>query len=94
MKIRITHNQCSIDPAATIPAGEYRSFIRSLESRYDRAILREYPHAEVDFRTDADSGTGVSADNDPYGEIAEDVERIIAREYEAVMAAQAKQKKA
>lgn len=49
MKITISHDQDSIDPSATYTAEQFVLVRKALEAEYEKAILAEYPEAEIDF---------------------------------------------
>ena len=80
MKITISHNQSSLDPAGIISDSGFPAFLATLQHRYATAITAAYPDAEVEFQDSADP-TGVRVTNDD-DIITDDVERITAREYE------------
>ena len=49
MKITISHDQDSIDPATTYSDEQFPAVQKSLESAYEKAIHAEYPDAEIEF---------------------------------------------
>lgn len=49
MKITISHDQDGIDPSATYTAEQFVEVRKALEAEYEKAILAEYPEAEIDF---------------------------------------------
>lgn len=59
MKIIITHDQSSIDPAATYSDEEFQSVIASLERNYLEELSKEYPGAEVEFVRQNCCGNGI-----------------------------------
>ena len=67
MKITISHDQDSIDPSATYSEAEFQEVKASLESEYTKAILAEYPDAEIDFNgSDTTYAVRVSGLEDDY----------------------------
>lgn len=84
MKITICHAQESIDPSATYSDEQFVEVRKALETEYEKAILAEYPEAEIDFSgTDSTyairvSGTGM---DDP-SEIEDSVQSICERVFE------------
>lgn len=78
MKITISHEQDSIDPSATYSEEQFVEVRKALEAEYKKAILAEYPEAEIDFSgTDTTyairvTGTGM---DDP-SEIEDNVQSI------------------
>jgi len=55
MKITIRHDQNSIDPSATCTDEQFVQVKESLEREYTKAILAEYPDAEIDFEDSNDT---------------------------------------
>jgi hypothetical protein len=49
MKITISHDQDSIDPSATYSDEQFVEVRKALEAEYEKAILAQYPEAEIDF---------------------------------------------
>ena len=49
MNITIRHNQESIDPSATYTEDEFNEVKLALEIEYEKAILAEYPEANIEF---------------------------------------------
>lgn len=49
MKITISHDQDSIDPSATYSDEQFVEVRKALEAEYEKAILAEYPEAEIDL---------------------------------------------
>lgn len=49
MKITISHDQEGIDPSATYTNEQFVAVRKALEAEYEKAILAEYPEAEIDF---------------------------------------------
>jgi hypothetical protein len=78
MQITISHTQESIDPSATYSDEQFVEIRNALETEYEKAILAEYPEAEIDFNgtntTYAVRVTGTGMD-DP-SRIEEDVQHI------------------
>lgn len=78
MTVTISHDQDSIDPSAHYSDEQFEDVRKALESEYGKAILAEYPEAEIDFSgTDTTyairvTGTGM----DEPSEIEENVQRI------------------
>ena len=81
MKIIITHNQSSIDPSATVPDANFPKVQTELERQYTRALLAEFPDADVEFREGSDTHS-VRVSDDDDGSIAEEVQRILETVYE------------
>ena len=52
MKITISHNSASIDPSAVYSEELFAEVQERLESEYTKAILAQYPDAEIDFNND------------------------------------------
>ena len=52
MKITISHNSASIDPFAVYSEELFAEVQERLESEYTKAILAQYPDAEIDFNND------------------------------------------
>ena len=78
MKITISHTQESIDPSATYSDEQFVEIRNALETEYEKAILIEYPEAEIDF-----SGTNTTyavrvteTGMDDPSKIEEDVQHI------------------
>jgi len=81
MKITIIHNQSSIDPSATVPDANFPEVLADLERQYTRALLAEFPDADVEFRKGDDTHS-VRVSDDDDGSIAEEVQRILETVYE------------
>ena len=78
MKITISHTQSSIDPSATYTDEQFPNVLESLESEYEKAILAEYPDAEIEFKNE-DSTYSVRVTQtglDDPSEIEDNVQRI------------------
>lgn len=56
MQIIITHDESTIDPAATYTPDEFPAVRESLEREYTKELLKAFPHATVCFQ----SGSGLS----------------------------------
>jgi hypothetical protein len=78
MKIIISHDQSSIDPSAVYSDEQFVEVREALEAEYEKAILAEYPDAEIELggtdTTYAIRVTGTGMD-DP-SEIEENVQGI------------------
>lgn len=55
MKITIRHDQSSIDALTTYTGEQFAEVKESLESEYKKAILQEYPEAEIEFEDSTDT---------------------------------------
>ena len=78
MKITIRHDQSSIDPSATYTEGQFAQVKESLKREYTKAILGEYPDAEIEFEESTDTKSIVvktSGLDDP-SEIEDNIQRI------------------
>lgn len=78
MKITIRHDQNSIDPSATYTDEQFAQVRESLEREYTKAILAEYPDAEIEFEESTDTKSIVvktSGLDDPI-EIEDNIQRI------------------
>jgi hypothetical protein len=78
MKITIRHDQSSIDPSATYNEEQFVQVKESLEREYRKAILAEYPDAEIEFEESTDTKSIVvktSGLDDP-SEIEDNIQRI------------------
>jgi hypothetical protein len=78
MKITIRHDQNSIDPSATYTDEQFPEVKKSLEREYTKAILAEYPDAEIEFEESTDTKSIVvktSGLDDP-SEIEDNIQRI------------------
>tara|TARA_R110000796_G_scaffold173868_1_gene290835 strand:- start:22610 stop:22888 length:279 start_codon:yes stop_codon:yes gene_type:complete len=49
MKITISHDQASIDPSGIYSDADFATVKAALEDLYRKALLDEYPSAEIDF---------------------------------------------
>jgi len=78
MKITIRHDQSSIDPSATYTDEQFPQVKSALEREYTKAILAEYPEAEIEFEDSTDThclivkNTGL---DDP-SEIEDNIQRL------------------
>ena len=87
MNVTITHNQASIDPAATISDEAWPGFLAKLERDISAAIVAEYSDASVRFVAAEPCGNGVDIDGgDPSGDIAWEISEIINRVWEIALA--------
>jgi len=78
MKITIRHDQNSIDPNATYTDEQFAQVKTSLEREYTKAILAEYPDAEIEFEESTDTKSiivKISGLDDP-SEIEDNIQRI------------------
>lgn len=78
MKITIRHDQSSIDPSATYTDEQFAQVKESLEREYTKALLAEYPDAEIEFEESTDTKSIVvktSGLEDP-SEIEDNIQRI------------------
>ena len=78
MKITIRHDQNSIDPSATYTEEQFAQVKESLEREYTKALLAEYPDAEIEFEESTDTKSIVvktSGLEDP-SEIEDNIQRI------------------
>ena len=84
MKITISHDQDSIDPSATYSDEQFAQVRNALEAEYEKAILTEYPEAEIDFSgTDTTYAIRVTCTGmDDPSEIEENVQHICETVYE------------
>lgn len=78
MKIIIRHDQSSIDPSATYTDEQFPQVKESLEREYTKAIIAEYPDAEIEFEdsTDYKSIVVKSSGLDDPSEIEDNIQRI------------------
>lgn len=84
MKITISHDQDSIDPSANYSDEQFAEVCKALEAEYQKAILAEYPEAEIDFSgTDTTRSILVTETgmDDPSG-IEDNVQGICERVFE------------
>jgi hypothetical protein len=84
MKITIRHDQSSIDPSATYTDEQFAQVKKSLEREYTKAILAEYPDAEIEFEESTDTKSIVvktSGLDDP-SEIEDNIQRILETVFE------------
>ena len=79
MKIKITHDQNSIDPSATYSDEQLLTVESALEVEYEAALRKLFPNAEIEFSYGDSDGkdivvtdTGLDA---PY-DIEDDVQRM------------------
>ena len=87
MKITIRHDQSSIDPSATYTEEQFAQVKESMEREYKKAILAEYPDAEIKFENSMDTYSIVISDSnleDP-SEIHFNIQRITGTVFEAGM---------
>lgn len=78
MKLTIRHDQSSIDPSATYTDEQFAQVKKSLEREYTKALLAEYPDAEIEFEESTDTKSIVvktSSLDDP-SEIEDNIQRI------------------
>ena len=78
MKITIRHDQSSIDPSATYTDEQFAQVKESLEREYTKAILAEYPDAEIEFEESTDTKSIVvktSGLDDPSN-IEDNIQRV------------------
>lgn len=78
MKITIYHSQSDIDPSATVSDEQFPSVLDALESEYRKALLEEFPDADIYFEdmSPASCSFRISGLDDPRD--AEDIiQRII-----------------
>ena len=87
MKITIYHDQNSIDPSATCTDEQFESVIDSLENEYEKAILSEYPDADIEFKRQdwLRSFDLTDVDGEDYYETEDDIQRILEDVYAAGM---------
>ena len=78
MKTTIRHDQSSIDPSATYTKEQFAQVKESLEREYTKAILAEYPDAEIEFEesTDTKSIAVKTSGLDDPSEIEDNIQRI------------------
>jgi hypothetical protein len=84
MKITIRHDQSSIDPSATYTDEQFAEVKKSLEREYTKAIIAEYPDAEIEFEDSTDTNCLVVKDaglDDPSN-IHFNIQRIIETVFE------------
>lgn len=84
MKITIRHDQSSIDPSATYTDEQFAEVKESLEREYTKAILSEYPNAEIKFEESTETYSVVVQDTgleDP-SEIIFDIQGILETVFE------------
>lgn len=72
MKIIITHDESTIDPAATYTPDQFPAVRESLEREYTKELLKAFPEAEVCFQ----SGSGFPIQVDDY-ELRSAVQSIV-----------------
>jgi hypothetical protein len=82
LKITKTHDQNSIDPSAQYSDDDFAIVLDNLEREYERAILAQYPDAEIDFEHRDMGGIEIWGIDDPDGDIAHDVQDICASVFE------------
>jgi hypothetical protein len=78
MKITIRHDQSSINLSATYTDEQFAQVKKSLEREYTKALLAEYPDAEIEFEESTDTKSIVvktSSLDDP-SEIEDNIQRI------------------
>ena len=85
MKITIRHDQSSIDPSATYTAEQFAEVKDSLEREYTKALLAQYPDAEIKFEDSSDTKSIVvkTAGLDDPIEIEDNIQRITETVFEA-----------
>lgn len=78
MKIIIRHDQNSIDPSASYTDAQFAEVKKSLEREYTKALLAEYPEAEIEFEDSTDTNCLVVKDDglDDPSEIHFNIQRI------------------
>jgi hypothetical protein len=78
MKITIRHDQNSIDPSATYTDEQFAQVKESLEREYTKAILAEYPDAEIEFEEANDTNDLIVRTNglDDPSENKDNIQRI------------------
>lgn len=84
MKITIRHDQSSIDPSIDYTEEQFAQVKESLEREYTKAILAEYPDAEIEFDESTDTKSIVvktSGLDDPI-EIEDNIQRITENVFE------------
>ena len=84
MKITIRHDQQSIDPSATYTDEQFEEVKESLEHEYTKAILAEYPEAEIQFEDSTDTHCLVVKNTGLYdpSEIHFNIQRITEEVFE------------
>jgi len=78
MKITIRHDQSSIDPSATYTDEQFGEVKESLEREYTKALLAEYPDADIEFEDSSHTKSIVvkTAGLDDPSEIEDNILRI------------------
>jgi len=78
MKITIRHDQNSIDPSATYTEEQFAQVKDSLEREYTKALLAEYPDADIEFEESTDTNAIVIKNSglDDPSEIEDNIQRI------------------
>ncbi len=78
MKITIRHDQSSIDPSATYTDEQFAQVKDSLEREYTKALLAEYPDADIEFEESTDTNAIVVKNSglDDPSEIHFNIQRI------------------
>lgn len=79
--ITVKHDQSSIDPSGSYTDEQLASVKKSYERELEKAILAEYPEAEVEFT----GGCGIRVSDDPDGAIGDRVHRLCEAVYETGM---------
>ena len=84
MKITIYHSQADIDPSATVSDEQFPSVLAALESEYRKALLEEFPDAEIQFEemSPASCSFRVSGLDDPR-EAEDIIQQILENIYSA-----------
>jgi hypothetical protein len=75
MKITISHNQSTIDPSATVTDEAFPSVLADLERQYTKALLKEFPDAEIVF-LNGDDTHAIKVSDDDDGHLGFEVQRI------------------
>jgi hypothetical protein len=85
MKITIRHDQSSIDPSAAYTDEQFAEVRESLERECTKAILAEYPDAEIEFEESNDTNDLIVRTNglDDPSEIKDNIHRITGNVWEA-----------
>lgn len=78
MKITITHDQSSIDPAATYSDEQFPAVRDALEADYTAALTAAFPTAEIEFRNGSDTYSirVTETGRDDSSEIKDEVQSI------------------